>query len=244
MREVDEKKIARITVGFSLALHCLVLSVPGLQLNLDPDKPDSEDVYINLEIERPPLLPKIDVMAEEKKVKEIEPEEVPPVMEEDPLPEQAEVIHKIEPVVEDKIKESIVKEDGPFSVIEEVSKEETHLEPNREPPPPVKENLEVLNPDDEAMLRYQDMVKQKIESCRRYPSWARKQEFEGISCVTFILLANGSIKDISQVYSSGFKILDKEAISTVERAGPFKPIPKKFHCSYITIKVALVFQLR
>ncbi|MCD4779505.1 MAG: energy transducer TonB [Candidatus Omnitrophica bacterium] len=46
------------------------------------------------------------------------------------------------------------------------------------------------------------------------------------------------------MHSSGFKILDKEAISTVKRAAPFRPIPRKFNRSSLTIEVTLVFQLK
>ncbi|HDZ76980.1 MAG TPA: energy transducer TonB [Candidatus Omnitrophica bacterium] len=106
-----------------------------------------------------------------------------------------------------------------------------------------KEIIEVINPQDEAILRYQDMVKRKIQESRRYPPWAKKQEFEGISYLAFTLLSSGIIKDIRINRSSGFHILDKEAISTVKRASPFKPIPEKFNHSSLTIEVALVFQL-
>jgi len=37
-------------------------------------------------------------------------------------------------------------------------------------PEPTQEIVKVVNPQKEAMLKYQDMVKQKIESCRRYPN--------------------------------------------------------------------------
>jgi protein TonB len=186
----------------SLMGHCLFLGMPGVNMVLHQNKLP-EDVVVRVEIEKPPLLPEIDVMGEEKKLKEI-------------------------------VKEEKLPEPEPEEEIDEVVAEKTELP---------KEIIEVINPQEEAMLRYQDMVKQRIESCRQYPRWARKQEFEGISYIIFTLLSNGIVSDMKVVHSSGFDILDKEAISTVKRASPFKSIPEKFNCSSLTMEVAIVFQL-
>ncbi|MBU4251782.1 MAG: hypothetical protein KJ647_02190, partial [Candidatus Omnitrophica bacterium] len=58
----------------SLMGHCLVLGMPGVNMASHQDSPP-EDVVVKVEIEKPPLLPKIDVMGEEKKLKEIVKEE-------------------------------------------------------------------------------------------------------------------------------------------------------------------------
>jgi len=133
---------------------------------VSPQDKQPEDVIVRIEIEKPSLLPKIDVMGEEKKLKEIVKKEKPP-----------------EPESEKQIEEVVI-----------------------EKPEPPKEIVEVINPESEAVLRYQDMVKQKIESCRKYPNWAKKQSFEGVSCLTFILLSSGMIQDIKIINSSGFDI--------------------------------------
>lgn len=182
--------------------HCLFLGMPGINMASHQDKLP-EDVAVRVEIEKPPLLPKIDVMGEEKKLKEI--------VKEEELPE---------PEPEEQIEEVII-----------------------EKPEPPKEIIEVINPQEEAMLRYQDMVKQRIEETRRYPLWAKRQRIEGVSYLIFTLLSDGTVQDIRIVRASGFDILDKEAVSTVKRASPFKRIPEKFNCSTLTMEVALVFQL-
>jgi len=146
----------------SLVGHCLFLGMPGINMVLPQDK-QPEDVIVRIEIEKPPLLPEIDVMGEEKKLKEIAEEEKPP-----------------EPEPEEQIEEAVIE--------------------NPEPP---KEIVEAMNPQDEAMLRYQDMVKQRIEFCRRYPNWAKRQGIEGVSYLMFTLLSNGTVQDIRIVRSSG-----------------------------------------
>lgn len=107
----------------------------------------------------------------------------------------------------------------------------------------IEEKLEVNSLDKEAMLRYQDMVKQRIEEVRRYPLWAKKQGVEGITYLYFIILPNGIAKDVRVVASSGSKILDEEAVATVKRASPFHPVPKEISRSPVSMTVAIVFSL-
>jgi TonB family protein len=106
-----------------------------------------------------------------------------------------------------------------------------------------EEKLEVNSLEKEAMLRYQDMVKQKIEEARRYPLWAKKQGVEGITYLYFTILPNGMGRYVRVVSSSGSKILDEEAVATVKRASPFHPVPKEISKSPIGMTVAIVFSL-
>jgi len=107
----------------------------------------------------------------------------------------------------------------------------------------IEEKLEVNSREKEAMLRYQDMVKQKIEGVRRYPLWAKKQGVEGITYLYFTILPNGMGRDVRVVSSSGSKILDEEAVATVKRASPFHPVPKEISKSPVSMTVAIVFFL-
>lgn len=199
MRSTDERKISRTIFLFSLAVHCLVLGMPGFSPGVRQDEVPPEETGVLLEIEKPPLLPRIEQMSEEKKIKEIERKEEPPGtdVKQEPLPD----------VEEFREEEAVIRDIGPL--------DREHAE----------EYVEVPDPDEEAMLRYQDMVKQRIESCRKYPGWAKKREFEGITYVKFTLSSDGMIEDVTLVRSSGFTVLDKEALATVRRAMPFKPFP-------------------
>ncbi|MCG2713958.1 MAG: energy transducer TonB [Candidatus Omnitrophica bacterium] len=191
-----------ISAAFVISLvgHCLFLGMPGINIISRQDK-KPEDMVVRIEIEKPPLLPKIDVMGEEKKLKEI--------VKEEELPE---------PEPEEQINEVMI-----------------------EKPEPPKEIIEVINPQEEAMLRYQDMVKQRIEETRRYPLWAKRQGIEGIVYISFTVLSNGSSQDIKIVRSSGSKILDEEAVETIKRANPFPPMPKEISVSFVHMEVSIVF---
>jgi len=107
----------------------------------------------------------------------------------------------------------------------------------------IEERVDVINPEKEAMLRYQDIVKQRIEQERMYPLWAKKQGIEGITHIYFTVLPNGAGQGVKLVRSSGSSVLDEEAIATVKRAGPFPPVPKEISSSSVSMEVAIVFSL-
>lgn len=142
---------------------------------------------------------------------------------------------------EKKLKEVVEKQPEPESKPqpqpEEIAREET-------PKQPIEEKIEVIDPEQEAMLRYQDMVKQRIEEVRRYPLWAKKQGIEGVVHLNFTILSNGLSKDVKIIQSSNSSILDKEAVSAINRANPFPPIPQEINSSFVQIAVAIVFTLK
>ncbi|MFA5149847.1 MAG: energy transducer TonB [Candidatus Omnitrophota bacterium] len=107
----------------------------------------------------------------------------------------------------------------------------------------IEEKVDITNPDKDAMLRYQDVIKQRIEEARRYPLWAKKQGIEGITHLYFSLLPGGRSQDIKILRSSGSRILDDEAVATLKRASPFPPIPKEINNSSVDMEVAIVFYL-
>lgn len=201
-------KVVRTAFLISLVGHCLFLGSSGFNLRLPQHEKQPEELAVDLEIERPALLPKIDIMGQEKKFKEIEqnPEQSKPELAPQPLPEQITVQQITQEGIEDKVN--------------------------------------VINPDNDEMLRYQDMVKQRIEEERRYPLWAKKHGIEGIAHLYFTVLPNGIGQDIKIIRSSGSGILDEEAVATVKRASPFHPVPKEISSSSVGMEVAIVFSLK
>lgn len=190
----------RIALFLSLAGHLLFLGMPGgarQDLKIEKDNKALEIVYVK--IKEPALLPRIDNMGEEKKLKEA----------------------KARPNSLEPIAEAIATE-------KELSS---------------REKIDALDLAQEAMFRYQDMIKQRIEEARRYPSWAKRQGREGVVYLNFIVLANGLSRDVEIVSSSGSGLLDKEAVATIQRAGPFPPIPQGIKQNSTRMQVAIVFAL-
>lgn len=108
---------------------------------------------------------------------------------------------------------------------------------------PRPQPIEAIDPLQEALLCYQDRVKQRIEEAKRYPIFAKRQGIEGAVHLSFTVLFNGRSKDIKIVRSSDSKILDEEAIETIKRAGPFPPFPKEINRDFILMEVVLIFNL-
>ena len=201
----------RTSFVVSFVGHCLFLIMPGFNVGLSQTE-RCEEITVKVEIEKPPLLPKIDVMGEEKKLLD----EVSQQPEPEAQLEETEGESEPQPSVE------LVEESEPL----------------------VEEKIEVVNPAQEAMLRYQDMVKQRIEEVRRYPAWAKKHGIEGEVQVKFAISSSGLSQDIEIIDSSGYRILDEEAVDTIKRASPFPPVPEEIGSSLIPMRVVIVFTLK
>jgi protein TonB len=71
-----------------------------------------------------------------------------------------------------------------------------------------------------------------------YPHVARKMGWEGKVVISFIISADGYVKDIKITESSGIQILDKNAIEAVKNAVPFPKPPVEAHM-IIPVKYSL-----
>jgi len=58
-----------------------------------------------------------------------------------------------------------------------------------------------------------------------YPTIARKRGWCGQLKVSFIIEENGAVDKIVVLASSGYRLLDNEAVETIRRAAPFPPPP-------------------
>jgi len=65
------------------------------------------------------------------------------------------------------------------------------------------------------------LIRKQIESNKHYPHIAQVRGYEGSPVIRFQLDAQGRVKRIFLVQSSGYRILDKDAIQTVKRSAPF-----------------------
>jgi protein TonB len=59
----------------------------------------------------------------------------------------------------------------------------------------------------------------------RYPPAARRMGWSGNVVVSFVVLENGSAEDIKVMKSSGFTLLDTNAVETVRKVSPFPKPP-------------------
>lgn len=64
-------------------------------------------------------------------------------------------------------------------------------------------------------------IRARIEHAKRYPLMARRMNMEGVSFVRFEIDGDGRPQGLSLKSSSGFSVLDQEALATIRRAAPF-----------------------
>jgi APA family basic amino acid/polyamine antiporter len=83
------------------------------------------------------------------------------------------------------------------------------------------------------------VVRSRIARTLAYPPRARRMGWEGRVALAFVLLAEGSVRDLRVAQTSGYPLLDDAALAAVERASPF-PAPG------VTVRVLIpvTFQLR
>ena len=229
MKKLSDNKIIKTTFVFSLLFHFLLLGFPSRKFFIHKQPCQKKrDIWLKIEMEKPTFIPRIDKMGKQKKLKQrkklirtTKPKPVPKPKAK-PQPQPIEVVEHQNPVIKKEVKE--------------VKLEEKIVKLTQE-------KIEVANPYDEIMLRYQDIVKQRIESCRTYPRWAKRQGYQGTVFLEFTILPNGLAKGVVINHSSQFKILDDEAVSTVKRANPFPPLPEDISSSSVQMQVAVVFKL-
>ncbi len=82
----------------------------------------------------------------------------------------------------------------------------------------------------------------RIAESIRYPAEARLNQWQGKVVVQVIITANGDIESVKIVQSSGFDILDQEALALLQRLSPLKldrPLGKERIPLQIPIRYAL-----
>lgn len=232
--------------------HSLFLGWPGMNINsVQFDKP--QETVLNVEIEKVSLLPKIDTMGDETRLRETVESQEPPELELTPL----EKVINFRPIKNLTLQNSIcneVKEQNSLTGFTPLEKnlvaQQTVCAGSVGEPSLVfskkqtEEKVDLADSEKEQMLRYQDMIKQKIEEARRYPLWAKRQGLEGKVYINFIVLADGLSRDIRVIRSDSSKFLDEEAVKTIKRAEPFPPIPKEINTAQVQMEVAIVFSLK
>jgi len=68
-------------------------------------------------------------------------------------------------------------------------------------------------------------IRDKILRNVVYPDVARRMGWQGKVVLSFVITAKGAVKSFQVVQSSGFKMLDRQAIETVQDAAPFPKPP-------------------
>jgi len=96
----------------------------------------------------------------------------------------------------------------------------------------------------DAIKKYREAIKKRIEEEKRYPDLAEENGYQGKVELRFKLLANGGVEEVEVLKSSGYAILDKEAVRAVKNAIPYPAMPESIKREYIVVEVPILFKLR
>ena len=83
----------------------------------------------------------------------------------------------------------------------------------------------------------------RIEKAKYYPSVARKRGMTGTITCKFSIFPDGSVKDISLVKSSKYKLLNKAAVEAIKKGAPYPDFPSSFKKNLFTSLVDIKFYL-
>lgn len=221
--------------GISFALHGVIFGMSGFSIMPPEQEIMPEEITVNIKIEKPALLPKIRNLGETKKFKKIE-QTPQKSFEKKQETFDASLLHEVRKLPKndpgsEPTKTMINPELPDNSLKQKIEKIS-------------EEKINTLHPDEEAMLDFHNMIKQKIEEARRYPLWAKKKEIQGVTRISFTVLPDGTCRDIKVAGSSGSEILDQEALETLKRAQPFPSVPEKISSSPLSLEVGIVFSLQ
>lgn len=86
------------------------------------------------------------------------------------------------------------------------------------------------------------LLHSRISDKKQYPYFAKRQRREGVATVSFVLHPNGDIEDTRLVNSSRSDMLDRAAITAVEKIEPFEAAQEYLETAE-TFNIDVVFEL-
>ncbi len=90
---------------------------------------------------------------------------------------------------------------------------------------------------------YFDMVRLKIENCKKYPEVAKSKHIEGRVTIQFMIAADGQIYSLKVVKQARYSILDKAALDAVKKAAPFPRPPPNLFKEPLNVEITILFEL-
>jgi protein TonB len=98
--------------------------------------------------------------------------------------------------------------------------------------------------DSDVIQDYLQQIAQAIDTTKRYPKQARRKGWEGTVRIELQITSSGEVVRMTVIEPSSYKILDKAALDTFERAQPFAPFPEGLKEDTIVVRIPLNFTLK
>jgi protein TonB len=111
------------------------------------------------------------------------------------------------------------------------------------PPKKPGDDSVTLDTDEFKFISYNRWLKIKVESNLRYPELAAISGYQGVLFIKFDIAKDGSLENLELLKSSGYKILDDEALRGIRASAPFQPLPADWDLPRYSIRAAVIFYL-
>jgi protein TonB len=105
------------------------------------------------------------------------------------------------------------------------------------------DNSVTLDTDEFKFISYNRWLKIRVESVLRYPELAALSGLQGTLYIQFDIMKDGSLGNLELLKTSGYKILDDEALRAIRNAAPFQALPDEWRMERYTIRAAVLFYL-
>jgi len=246
-----ERRILLVALGASLLLHALAIALlPGLRIS-----PPTEPVTLTVELQEPPPIQQSVPQPQEvphpvappKRAEPPKPEPLPPpppIIErlEPPPIREPEVFTAPPPPPQPETKPQPIAEPAP------VPRPEPQAEVNLRPAPPIAPAPPVAasqpdEPDPALLHLYGQQISGILGRLQRYPPAARMRGWQGTAEVNIRIAAGGKVEDVLIVRSSGYPLLDHEALDMVKDSQPLPPPPAGLASRAFTLHIPVVFRL-
>ena len=200
----------------SLVLHAIVVFNEFVKVNKNP----LENLKIEVKLlpdpkpEPPPVI---------EKPKPIEPPP-PPVIEKPKPIEPPPVIEPIPEKIEEPIPQDVIPKEDAVPIYEEPIQEPVQeVTPRVDQEKIEREKKQLQQRKMDAVELFTNNLAFHISKFKKYPRIAMRRNWQGMVLVKMVMLDNGKIQSLSIEKSSGYEVLDNEAMKMIERA---KPLPK------------------
>jgi len=129
-------------------------------------------------------------------------------------------------------------------IMKQSKKEQTPVSQiHSEPPQIVREATISLDTRDAAYQPYTKVIKERIFSHWTYPLSAQQKFIQGNLLIVFRLDRKGSLTESRIARSSGYPILDEQALGAISLASPFPPFPENIPVQFLNINASFAYRL-
>jgi protein TonB len=98
-------------------------------------------------------------------------------------------------------------------------------------------------PDPALLKAYTSVLAKAIGQRKSYPRMARLRNWQGTTHLKLQIGVDAKLKDIAVAQTSGFDVLDEQAVTMVKQTLPFPELPEALRGREFTITVPVVFKL-